>query len=1518
MADLLQGLTNKPDALSGLVPSAETPTVTSNPDFTARLAAVGDVDVGAQMGAEVEALTEEYRQQIEVSGDNLLRTQAASRQNEAKLRALTNIAANPTEEDMALVEGARHAAGRVIADGIERDKEDALERRAIQQIQDLASTDPTQAKIRLNNLELGDAEDIIADYHTKKLILQREIDRAGIEKKDQAWFFDAVDFVMTAIPFNYSAGSVGNVDFPELVKSWGDNLLSGRRKRAEAAGLFNMSAPDMAKYVREELIPNVKKNSTLFGYHSRSEELSILSEIADTPSTFETNAWNTIDNFGGISAARLGKIASIPRIMVKNGARKQAGEAVARAVDVAMKEGAEKAAAKTGITPEEVADASLASAVNPSPSLNIPLSGETGLAADRAAMLEAKIKGALPSDRFASEEEVKGAIDKAVKEVEAEHGNPIADVKVNEIQLSTGSKVRDLELTFGKAEGGAFKTKKAAQAFLNSIDDAGEIVRDESGGYFVKITRNMPETGAYVQPLNPGQGSFLGVKSGGPIMDNILNARLVGDKLLADQAQRGTNQLNRIIKTVLKPITERINKMNARSKEHVGFLLSKSRKDGVWLDRDIRDIVSERTINRPLTDIEHDAYEAAREAQDLEYMMRNDAIYTEKHIKGMSTVSFNTGQHEIKLENAFVNRMLDTAPAERSYNVTQGIHYTSKIDEATLAQLKAEGYILVTLEDAVKMFDETRVKSFFVKASEVTSQPLKRTQLPYRAGGHTYYGDKHFAKQAVKRLQPDTKSELFDNPNTYAVGTKAEIDFWTRKMEAARIAYKDMVKSGNVDPEMLDDILEGTSIDGRKFVDNMEKGVFEAETEFVTKYDRELPDEYVGANDFVEDGMNGYLRTNQRMYTGGKGEDLMDFMGREANIIDPYQAINKSLMNVANMSSFSDYKLSAMERWVNTYARGSKKFFDFKPGASESAIFSEARALPGVSQDIVNKANKQRDLIKRTIGWRTEQDLQNAARARSIAEWVNGDNPFGARNRLARDVGNWFDNADPVGALREYAFDAKLGLLNPAQLPLQASTMAAIFTLSPKHAMHGMANLHFLNVYLSKSGTEHYLDTLVKRGVHEMSGFKDPKEFKAFMRSSKDSGFLDIGGTHGMINNHGPDAALSEFGVKEKEFREKARFFFNTGEQWNRSVAMHVAWKETREAFPSLSTSDPNFIRRWEGRAEEYAFNMSRESQATWQRGIWSIPTQFWAYQSRMLEAMMGNTFTPAQRFRLVLGQAVMYGSAGVPIAGLISDKLKAESGGAPSLDTFWGTIDRGVIDKMFYGVTGADMTFSKRYASGNWITDMVRELFGASPYGKKSFAEMATGATGSTVFRFMGDGWNIIDKMIKYTTAEGGGDIGEAVTKDDWIRLAGNITTVSSAHKAWLISQHGTLETTKGQTIYAGLPSNAAWEMMLLGAEPGATADMAAKMAYLKDKSQQVKDAVKVFDNYAVKALNDPKNADAYAREIKAYSDLLPEDIRAKALKQRHQNLDPSLYDGITKQVEKAMAEQKIIEGMQ
>ena len=1116
-------------------------------------------------------------------------------------------------------------------------------------------------------------------------------------------------------------------------------------------------------------------------------------------------------------------------------------------------------------------------------SANVSLAGDVNKAIAESKAVEGALFELQQLGRL-TDAELQAATEAAIKRItERFEDIGIHDVNARKTVLSDNSSVTSVEFTVG-----TFETDEQAAEYAKFIGHEGaEIVTDHSGIKSIRLSEPVTETGFTTK---------LDVPNTGLLGRILLSAREVGDRLLGNMAQAAGNTRARILKEFTNTTTKFFAAMPNYQKEAVAQVLAAGENAGKWFTRDELDVLYERAYKRQPTKAEYEAYELARKVNDIEYNLRNDEVYKSKFTQGFKTVSFDTGISTVTRENGKVVEDWVSRLEDRVFNIHDQVTYGKKnpLTEAEIARLKESGFVMVNLEKPIKLADGSEVRSFLAKHSDLKIEPLRRDQIGYRAGGHRIYKGKYFAKQAVFGKQPE--GEVFaKNPNTYIVGqTRAEVEWWTSKMEQARQMYL----AGERDPSVYKNVLP-PYMSGDEFLKNMANGTFEKDTPFRVAYDREDLPEYhqstgwIDMRDLEETSVEGYLRTNGRMYYSGKGEHLKDFQGAMAPTLDPFQAINQSLVNVANITSFSDYKISAAERWMKTFG----KYLDKRPSSPMDALTSGHISI-GTEEYIRQQAEAQRDIIKRTLGWRTEFDRQKEIYTRRLSEWVAGNDPYSVRDKATAASLTWWNDKNPIRALRGIAFDLKLGLFNIAQFPLQTATMAAAISLNLKAGMEGVNMIMpMLYGYFRKGAGEETLNTLIERGAHTHGGFKSADEFKAFMNSAKTSGFFDVGGSHLLINSYGPNAAAGVLS-SDGAFRQAGRFWFYEAERWNRTVAYKMAWSDAVERYGAKAYKSNDFIRYVAGRAEDYSFRMSEQSAAYWQKGLLSIPTQFWAYNARMLEMMLGKEFTGAQKARLVLGQTLLYGTAGIPVAPYVAEKIKEHTGSTPKIGSMMSYLDRGILDNAIYAATGIDTLVSRRVGTGAFWADTLKDMFGASAYGEKSFMDVMGGAT----YSIGRTGFETIFDLAGYVAAESGGEM--PLSSEAFMRLADNISTVSNAHKAYLVHQYGTYVTAKGTTVVSGLESRDAWATALSFA-PGELDEVSAIKAFHDNRKEQITEATKIISNYRTRMINEPANREDIVQEINAYTKLLPPDIRMEAIQRAQNYLTPSLMDSLSKQVE-------------
>ena len=1062
-----------------------------------------------------------------------------------------------------------------------------------------------------------------------------------------------------------------------------------------------------------------------------------------------------------------------------------------------------------------------------------------------------------------------------------------------------------MELTVGTPQGLGFKTEAGARRSMNKLGyDQVEIFQDEAGQWFGRIRQNLTEQGFYSNELAVQVDSAAW---------RLLSSSNVSDQNLAGMARLAGNKKAAVMEQVIKPLAQIITKPRGKSRILVEQIVAKGMTDQKWYTNDELNILSHRVMKRDMTVIEREAYHAYQKLNDWEWALRNDEVYKSKVVAGYESVEFDSALGKVNLQDARINESLDNIPQQRMYDVDNGVHYTTErpMTEGELALKKGQNYVVVKLREAQKMADGTYVQTFLVRRNSLSRRPLERTQIGYVPGGHRMYEGDHFVKQTRRASQPDTGKELLLAPKTFVVGTRQEAKSWAAGMEAARVAFKEA--AGKITADEIDSIFsryKGQFPDGAQFLDDIKTGKISEDEAFEAVFDRELPAAYrdVDPNAIAfapdEPGYNGWLATTGRMFTGQKGEEaLVDYMGKTAPTLDPFRTADRALANIANIMSFSDYKISSAERW----SRAFKKYTDYAKRddlTSDLAILRDAQFRPDTPNNIRMAGEAQRDIIKRNVGWKSESDLIGEQSARRMAEFVFGNEPGTLRAKTERIVTDWWTETNPVVALRSAAFDMKLGLFNVAQLPLQATTTFAAMALSPKFGAQGYMVFPVLRAYLF-NGNEALIDHLIKSGGMKTLGYTDAASFKTMMKTAKQSGFFNISSTHELIRAGGTSTAMSSFGNLVDDVRETGRVFFHEAEILNRSVAWNIAWQETKAALPDAAMNSPEFLRRVSLEADRYSFFMTKESEAWWQRGVLSIPTQFWGYQARMLEAMFGKSFTSEQKIRLIAQQSLMYGTAGVPLLPFITDYIKEKNGEPVDINTFWGVADRGLLDFAMANITGADVSYGAKIGTGGWLTDTIKDMFNAGPYGEKSMAEVIGGAT----FGILGQTGGIALDAFKHSVAESGGDVGGDKDPESFIKLAKQISTVNNALKAYWIFQYGTYLTTSGQVIAKDLPTSAGIAT-LMGFNPAEVDNASIMIQFNKKQTEIVNDAAKVVAKYRTRMISEPENRAEYSREVSAFIRRFPPDIRQRILMKTNRDYDSSLYDGLVKQMEQRTKE--------
>lgn len=1556
-ADNLLDTNTEPSILNGPeTPDAPQPT-TLPPATVNRTAAfatlantpIGNEPPGPDVINQMQQAYQGYQQTIKAAGEDSVRFQAANQQQAEDFKNATQAFQQADklfpQDPESVRQGAVALAAQVNNELTKTRAESALEEQTVAKIQDLASTgNVVQARLLMQNLQFPTAESVIRDMNVKQAIVQREIEKARVADQDQPWFSHLASFALGVLPLYQSGAQSDNVPVEAAAKGWMDWLMSGNRLQQESASLWNMPAPQFAQFVNQKLIPTLQKQSTTWGFYDHDKELSILSKLAKPPAAWETNTNDALNNLGWVPVGGAFKMA---RAMVGLGARAEATNLIAQAAQ-RLAQGATEDGVM-GLTKGDVEAGLSHDALNPeavfkqetpmpdgTTGTEVPTAGGATAAIEKGKSIWQTLSDAMSKMKpeGLSPEELQGAL-KSADEKFGVFDRQVQNFGIKTDTLEDGSKMNYLQGTYGTRDGTGFSSDRAARAWVNqngyTLGSNAEILTDTSGQKFARLTVPVDERGLYTKELtnnvtNPIQRFLAGARQN-------MDVGLFSDALMASN---GKAQLQKIMQDAIRPTFA---KLDPNSFDYVRQALEYQTQNGKWLKNYEIDQLWNEAFKRPPTQAELDAMQSYRDFNDLAYYMRNSEQWRAKTKMGMQAVSFKSGLGvPVDGENAIIQNTFKGADAskERIFNVTDATHYhaDNPLTPTEAQRLQDSGYKLVTLEDPIKLADDTYVRKFAIQGKDMNSEGLRFEQVPYAEGGTRQYADKYFVKQAVYGAQRDTGERVLMNPKTWVTaGTKEQANAWANAMEAARNAFNDGHDVGTIDDilrnwEAADSTPNGLRLPtGQEFHDMMTAGDLEHATPFEALYDRQMPTDYLDNRvnkSFVSEDQSPAtsIERMQKLYYGPKGETLTNWQGNFSQIIDPAKALNDSLVNIASISSFSDFKEAAVNRWYSTYG----KFLNAGDTGNALDAFMNGTFMKVTSDDrlpgIVNSGEAQRDAIKRILGWKSPSDVYQEQLSRRFAEWVSDSDlskavlPQNARNAISEGITNWATSPNAVKSLKGMAYDMKVGLFNIAHFPMRLGTMMAAISIDPLNGMKGMMTLMPLRAYLTKAGSDEMLNLLAERGIVDMAGFGSKEEFVDFMKSAKNSGFFHINFTHDLASSTGVNAAVSSLGDAADTARQAGRFFVNEGELWNRVVAWRIAWEQTRTALPKMTIDNPEFQRMLADRAETYSGNMSTASTAAWQRGIASIPTQFWSYNARMLELMAGKQLTGAQKMRLIVGQSLLYGGAGFPGMSMISDAVKQANGGMTpgnedgtksDLDTTYGALDRGLLDETIYHMTGVDGRFGERIGTGDWLPGLVKDVFGMSAYGQqRTVASMLGGVSGNNLLNV----WKPLVDVARYAAAESGSDTGMPMTRDALEHAVEQISGAGNALKAMAMLKYGTYKTSTGTVLLGDdAPSSSAFAVAL-GFQPGKTADLEQMEEYLLDKRKAVEDAAKIIKGIRMSALSNPDEMDDAATKVNTIIKLLPEDVARQALMRTNRLMPTSIYAATANRIRREQAQ--------
>ena len=462
------------------------------------------------------------------------------------------------------------------------------------------------------------------------------------------------------------------------------------------------------------------------------------------------------------------------------------------------------------------------------------------------------------------------------------------------------------------------------------------------------------------------------------------------------------------------------------------------------------------------------------------------------------------------------------------------------------------------------------------------------------------------------------------------------------------------------------------------------------------------------------------------LYTGARAQDdiLFGLEGTKPIRLNSFEALTRNIGNIAKFASVNQWRLGLEQRWINTANE------IFKAKGLDRRVEGFDR-LPTISEasDEVRFLNRMYDQIRDWQGFPTAEERAWDATMQKIYDWAANR----GYKRTQKFVGN-LKGTDPIATARATAFHSLLGWYNPAQLWVQAQGAMVAASL---------AGGKYLTRVLNNGLAFHMLDAggnimnKTAKTLAKAAGTTEDELLKMHELWKK-TGYRDS-----VLQTADHAAASKGYGMSSALLRRAADtglIFYRNGELVNRRMSFLTAverWKE-RTGKP-IDMIDDDTLKTIMDDANNMMLNMGRANRANWQKGILSLPTQFLQVTTKFLETAGGfnKNFTPAERGRLMASQLILYGTAGVPLAGL-GTKFAMETMGITQQDIennpgivkawndgFWGATT--------YWIMGADIEVASRGSLLRGVSDTIDNWF----VQESAIQEKLLGAFGSTATRF-------------------------------------------------------------------------------------------------------------------------------------------------------------------------------------
>jgi len=443
-------------------------------------------------------------------------------------------------------------------------------------------------------------------------------------------------------------------------------------------------------------------------------------------------------------------------------------------------------------------------------------------------------------------------------------------------------------------------------------------------------------------------------------------------------------------------------------------------------------------------------------------------------------------------------------------------------------------------------------------------------------------------------------------------------------------------------------------------------------------------------------------------------------------------------------------------------------------------------------------------------------------------------------------------------------------MFNISQILVQANGMMNAAFLHPVHGLKSAMSFPAIRLAMMSDNPE------VWRKVYKtLHPRMDEHEFMTLIPTLNKTGILSSLKNTAMHNN--ADGFDNAFKGYDGLFGKVSTLPFNRGEELSRVVSWDVARREWMTANKGADWTTNEAINAITLRMDDFTMGMTQANIANYQRGALSIPFQFLQYNLKLASevgrAAFGKSrvFTQAEASKMLLGNLIMWGTAGNGMRGLgdewFGENLSAEQKLA---------ITQGAVSSLISLATDGEVKLAtgSRFGTFNWYRETIEGIV----KGEMDIPDFMFGVTKSNFSKSVDV---LADVMAVWHPLEG---MSYEETVEGLRTLSSVASGLSNYNKAYVLTHNSGRLYNKRGDLLTTVSQGEAYAAMF-GIQPAEIPDYYYNLSRLREDSDDLKERVSTYKHLQSLYLRaESEGNQKAARQYRAAATLLLTEDREKA----------------------------------